>query len=77
MYTKDIVQVGKIDEIFGPTSQVYFSGNFARSSLLNVPLMFLLAVKPDTGIQASSWTVGDKIYMGEFDLLQVSGSRVS
>ena len=54
VYTKDIVQVGKIDEIFGPTSNVFFS------------------VKPDTGIQASSWSVGDKIYMSEFDLLQKS-----
>ena len=54
VYTRDIQQVGKIDEIFGPTSQVFFS------------------VKPDTGIQASSWKVGDKIYMADFDLLQKS-----
>ncbi|KAL6062514.1 H/ACA snoRNP pseudouridylase subunit [Balamuthia mandrillaris] len=52
VYFEDKKQVGKVDEIFGPVNECYFT------------------VKPDEGFVATSFKVGDKIYMGPMSLLR-------
>ncbi|KAK5686076.1 H/ACA snoRNP pseudouridylase subunit [Elasticomyces elasticus] len=51
IYLENKTPVGKLDEIFGPLNQVYFT------------------IKPQEGIQATSFKAGDKFYIGGDKLL--------
>ncbi len=54
IYLENKAKVGKVEEVFGPVTKVYFT------------------VKPDTGVNAASFQLDDKVFIGSDKLLPLS-----
>lgn len=69
-YLENKTQIGKVDEVFGPTTKVVSYFSCMCAARLKIVKMF--TVKPTEGVVAGSFKLGDKVYISDQKLLPMS-----